>query len=40
MLGRRIAQAREDAGMTQDGLGRAVELDRSAISRLEKATGR
>lgn len=35
-LGRRVAQAREDAGMTQDGLGRAVELDRSAISRLEK----
>lgn len=35
-LGRRVAKAREDAGMTQDGLGRAVELDRSAISRLEK----
>jgi transcriptional regulator with XRE-family HTH domain/Zn-dependent peptidase ImmA (M78 family) len=36
LLGRRVAQAREDAGMTQEGLGRAVELDRSAISRLEK----
>lgn len=35
-LGLRLAQAREDAGMTQEGLGRAVELDRSAISRLEK----
>lgn len=35
-LGRRIARAREDSGMTQDGLGRAVGLDRSAISRLEK----
>jgi transcriptional regulator with XRE-family HTH domain len=35
-LGRRVAQARDDAGMTQEGLGRAVGLDRSAISRLEK----
>ena len=35
LLGQRIAQAREDLGMTQDGLGRAVGLDRSAISRLE-----
>lgn len=35
-LGRRVAEAREDAGMTQDSLGRAVRLDRSAISRLEK----
>ena len=35
-LGRRVAQAREDAGMTQEDLGRAVNLDRSAISRLEK----
>ena len=35
-LGRRIARAREDSGMTQEGLGRAVGLDRSAISRLEK----
>ena len=36
LLGRRVAQAREDAGMTQEDLGRAVNLDRSAISRLEK----
>ena len=35
LLGQRIAQAREVLGMTQDGLGRAVGLDRSAISRLE-----
>lgn len=35
-LGKRIAQARVDAGMTQDGLGRAVDLDRTAITRLEK----
>lgn len=34
-LGNRIARAREDAEMTQDGLGVAVELERSAISRLE-----
>lgn len=39
-LGRRVAQAREDAGMTQEGLGGAVELDRSAISRLEKGDRR
>lgn len=36
LLGRRVAQAREDAGLTQTDLGRAVELDRSAISRLEQ----
>ncbi|MFG3340640.1 helix-turn-helix domain-containing protein [Glycomyces sp. NPDC048151] len=35
LLGQRVAQAREDAGLTQVDLGRAVELDRSAISRLE-----
>lgn len=35
-LGHRIAQAREHAGMTQDGLGRAISLDRTAITRLEK----
>jgi transcriptional regulator with XRE-family HTH domain/Zn-dependent peptidase ImmA (M78 family) len=35
-LGLRLAQAREDAGMTQEGLGRAVRLDRTAITRLEK----
>jgi transcriptional regulator with XRE-family HTH domain len=35
-LGLRLAQAREDAGMTQEGLGRAVKLDRTAITRLEK----
>src|SRR5690349_17019273 len=35
MLGERLARAREAAGMTQEGLGRAVHLDRSAISRLE-----
>jgi len=34
-LGGRIARAREDAEMTQEGLGTAVELERSAISRLE-----
>lgn len=34
-LGRRLAQAREDAEMTQAGLGRAVDLDRTAINRLE-----
>jgi transcriptional regulator with XRE-family HTH domain/Zn-dependent peptidase ImmA (M78 family) len=35
-LGLRLAQARELAGMTQEGLGRAVKLDRTAITRLEK----
>ncbi|CAA9291319.1 MAG: hypothetical protein AVDCRST_MAG41-4385 [uncultured Corynebacteriales bacterium] len=35
-LGARIARAREEAGMTQDGLGNTVHLDRTAISRLEK----
>ena len=35
-LGDRIARAREAAGMTQDGLGRAVSLDRTAITRLER----
>ncbi|MDE3722845.1 XRE family transcriptional regulator [Nocardiopsis sp. N85] len=35
-LGKRIAEAREDAGMTQEDVGLAVGLDRSAISRLEK----
>jgi len=35
-LGDRIAQAREAAGMTQGGLGEAVGLDRTAITRLEK----
>lgn len=35
-LGRRVAQAREHRDMTQAGLGRAVDLDRTAISRLEK----
>jgi transcriptional regulator with XRE-family HTH domain/Zn-dependent peptidase ImmA (M78 family) len=39
-LGQRLAQAREDAGMTQDGLGRAVGLDRTAITRLEKGERR
>ena len=34
-LGLRLAQAREDAGMTQEGLGRAVTLDRTAITQLE-----
>lgn len=36
MLGARIASARGDAGLSQDELGQAVHLDRSAISRLEK----
>ena len=40
LLGQRIAQAREDLGMTQEGLGRAVGLDRSAISRLENGERR
>lgn len=35
-LGQRITQAREDAGMTQEEVGLAVGLDRSAVSRLEK----
>lgn len=35
-LGRRIAAAREYADMTQEGLGNAVGLDRTAVSRLEK----
>lgn len=35
-LGQRVAQARDDAEVTQEGLGEAVGLDRSAISRLEK----
>lgn len=34
-LGVRVARAREDAGLTQAGLGQAVGLDRTAISRLE-----
>lgn len=35
VLGERLARAREAVGITQDGLGRAVGLDRTAISRLE-----
>lgn len=35
LLGERLARAREAAGVTQEGLGRAVNLDRTAISRLE-----
>ncbi|MFD6095436.1 helix-turn-helix domain-containing protein [Nocardiopsis flavescens] len=35
-LGQRIADAREDAGLTQEDVSRAVGLDRSAVSRLEK----
>lgn len=35
VLGERLARAREAVGMTQDGLGRVVNLDRTAISRLE-----
>lgn len=34
-LGRRVAQARDVADVTQDGLGRAVGLDRTAIKHLE-----
>jgi Zn-dependent peptidase ImmA (M78 family)/transcriptional regulator with XRE-family HTH domain len=37
-LGRRIAQTRADAGMTQAELGRAVGLDRTAIAKLEAGT--
>jgi len=36
-LGGRIAQARDAAGVTQEGLGRAIGLDRTAITSLEKA---
>lgn len=36
LLGRRLAQARDDAGLTQEHLARTVALDRTAISRLEK----
>lgn len=36
MLGRRLADARELANMTQEGVGRAVGLDRTAIVLLEK----
>src|SRR6478609_9182040 len=35
-LGRRVAQARDDAGMTQKKLGELVGLDRTAINRAEK----
>lgn len=35
-LGRRLAQAREAIGMTQESLARTVGLDRTAITRLEK----
>jgi transcriptional regulator with XRE-family HTH domain len=34
-VGRRVAQARDFADITQDGLGRAVGLDRAAIRHLE-----
>lgn len=36
VLGARVAEARDAAGLTQEGLGRAVGLDRTAITRLEK----
>lgn len=39
-LGRRIGEARKVARMTQDALGEAVGLDRTAISRLEKGERR
>lgn len=35
-LGRRVAQARDDAGMSQGRLGELVGLDRTAINRAEK----
>lgn len=35
-LSRRLTRARELAGMTQESLGRAVGLDRTAVTRLEK----
>ncbi len=34
-LGRRIAQARVEADMTQAELGRAIGLDRTAVAKLE-----
>jgi Zn-dependent peptidase ImmA (M78 family)/DNA-binding XRE family transcriptional regulator len=37
-LGRRISQARFEAGMTQAGLGQTVGLDRTAIAKLEAGT--
>ncbi|MCL2668386.1 MAG: helix-turn-helix domain-containing protein, partial [Micrococcales bacterium] len=40
VLGRRLAQAREDAGVTQEALARAVGLDRTAVVRLEKGERR
>lgn len=36
LLGRRLAEARELAGMTQDAVARALKLDRAAISLLER----
>lgn len=37
-LGRRISQARLDAGMTQAELGHAIRLDRTAVAKLEAGT--
>lgn len=37
-LGRRIAQARDDAGMTQAQLAAAIGLDRTAVAKLEAGT--
>ena len=36
LLGRRLAEARELAGMTQDAVARALKVDRAAISHLER----
>lgn len=36
LLGQRLAWARDAAGMTQESLGQAVNLDRTAITRLER----
>ncbi|MCL5959469.1 MAG: helix-turn-helix transcriptional regulator [Chloroflexi bacterium] len=35
-LGRRIAEARRKAGLTQEDLGTAVGLDRTAVTRIEQ----
>ncbi len=37
-IGRRIKQAREDAGRTQESLAQSVHLDRSALAKIETGT--
>lgn len=39
-LGQRISQARQDAGITQAELGQAINLDRTAVAKLEAGTRR